>query len=81
MKNKWQIENLIPSDEVNILYAPIKKKQEEELSRWARNRLEKYVNEEGVTTSLKELDLSYWEIDIPKGTNQIQIKEINENED
>ena len=73
MKNKWQIENLIPSDEVNILYAPIKKKQEEELSRWARNRLEKYVNEEGVTTSLKELDLSYWEIDIPKGTNQIQI--------
>jgi len=78
---KWQIENLIPSDEVNIIHSPIKKKQEAELSRWARNRLEKYANEEGSTLLPKELDLSYWEISIPKGTNQIQIKEINDNED
>lgn len=80
MTKKYLIENLIPSDEVNILYAPIKKKQEAELSRWARNRLEKYVNEEGVRSPLKELDLSYFEISIPKGTNQIQIKEIHDNE-
>lgn len=80
MTKKYLIENLIPSDEVNVLYAPIKKKQKEELSRWARNRLEKYVDEESITSSPKDLDLSYWEISIPRGTNQIQIKEKKDNE-
>ena len=77
MTKKYLIENLIPSDEVNIIYSP---KQQAELSRWARNRLEKYANEEGVTSSLKKLNLDYFEISIPKGTNQIQIKEIKHNE-
>jgi hypothetical protein len=77
MTKKYLIENLIPSDEVNIIYS---QKQQAELSRWAKNRLEKYANEEGATLSPKELDLSYWEISIPKGTNQIQIKEIKHNE-
>lgn len=71
MTKKYLIENLIPSDEVNIIYSPKVHKTD----------FEKYMNKKSIYGSLKKLDLSYWEISIPKGTNQIQIKEIHDNED
>ena len=71
MTKKYLIKDLLPNDEVNILHPS---------SEPHKINLKKYMNKESVNTSLKKIDLSYWEISIPKGTNQIQIKEIHDNE-
>ena len=71
MTEKYQIKNLIPSDEVNIIYSPTEHKISE-------SDVDEYLKRE-IANDL-ELNLDYFEISIPKGTNQIQIKEIKHNE-
>ncbi len=72
MTKKYLIKDLLPNDEVKILYAPTEHKMSE-------SNLDEFLKRE-IANDL-ELNLDYFEISIPKGTNQIQIKEIHDNED
>lgn len=71
MTKKNLIKNLMPNDEVKILYATTERKMSE-------GELEEFLKRE-IANDL-ELNLDYFEISISKGTNQTQIKEIKHNE-
>ena len=81
--SKWisELGELVPIKYNKKAHRTKLNKSNKDIEDYVRKPYGEWEEENSINIPLKKIDLTYWEIDIPKGTNQIQIKEINENED